>query len=706
MKKILTILSLPLTLCISDIQASTDIVLGGVELRVDTVYHAKIGPGTTRTQLHLSGSQPLDVHYITVNLKNTGVKLRATRADSSNGLQKTSDMAKKLTSATSMAIAGVNGDFYDVTSTYPDGSTRPRMTTYTTIVDNEILHTSPQAYQFIVDNAGVPLISSLDFSNSTISIGTSSVSFGGVNVESINYSGDAAPDNAVTLYNEHGWKSPYQTQFAGNCAEVSAIPVEISDEAGTVSGTYKITSAATSTGNSMIPEGGCVLLGRGTGADFINSLSVGDIVTIDCKASVNGSININPVLAIGGNPRTVSNNIALESDGTRPDAVELHPRTGVGINADGSEIVMMVVDGRGESVGVTTRQLGDLLVYAGVSEGLNFDGGGSSTCWTQPFGVINTCSDSSGERTVADALFVTAEGDVKDTQIAEIRFEAWRHEAIQNSSWTPVILAYNAAGILINTDLKGCILDCPQSLGEISSSGAFLATGKGSGIVTAKYNGLKAETIVSVREMYASNLVEEISDWNVNASLIKNQKLSKLADGIAVDYTMGTSTGSASLTMVGRKALKEDSEFLKIVVKPTTAAINKLVINLKAANSSSTTKIQYNNIPLNQEYPIQINLKEYFDIYNTENLPITFVSMVITPGDAAKTDGRIEFPEISSLSPIESSSAIDEIFTDNEVIEDLSEIEYYDLTGIKVNNPCKGLYIRRQGSKVSKIYIK
>ena len=36
----------------------------------------------------------------------------------------------------------------------------------------------------------------------------------------------------------------------------------------------------------------------------------------------------------------------------------------------------------------------------------------------------------------------------------------------------------------------------------------------------------------------------------------------------------------------------------------------------------------------------------------------------------------------------------------------IAPIEYYNIQGLRVSNPDKGLYIRRQGSKVSKIVIR
>ena len=35
-----------------------------------------------------------------------------------------------------------------------------------------------------------------------------------------------------------------------------------------------------------------------------------------------------------------------------------------------------------------------------------------------------------------------------------------------------------------------------------------------------------------------------------------------------------------------------------------------------------------------------------------------------------------------------------------------TEAEYYNLQGVRVDNPSAGLYIRRQGNKATKVYVK
>lgn len=60
---------------------------------------------------------------------------------------------------------------------------------------------------------------------------------------------------------------------------------------------------------------------------------------------------------------------------------DLHPRTAVGTGDGGRTLFLVAVDGRqsGYSEGVTTGELGSLLLHLGADFGLNLDGGGTST---------------------------------------------------------------------------------------------------------------------------------------------------------------------------------------------------------------------------------------------------------------------------------------------------------------------------------------
>lgn len=701
MKKILTLIAIATSL--QGVSASTTITLGNVELSLDTIYHAKIGPGITRTQLHLSGSQPIDVHYITIDRNSNGISFRATRGVSANGLEKTSEMGKRITGNGQIAIAGINGDFFDVTSTYPDGSTRPRMTTYTTIIDGEIHRTSPQGHQFVVDASGNPYITLLDFSSGTISCGERSVSLGGVNIENINYSGDSAPDNAVTIYTGKGWKSTYQSQYKGNCAEIAAIPIDdnyINTESVC---SFRIKGTYESSGNMIIPENGCVLFGRGTGKTFIESLSEGDIVTINPEIRNHDGKSLIPVLSVGGNPPVVSKGIALESDGTRPDAVDLHPRTGVGISKDGSKVIFMTVDGRGVSIGVTTRQLGDLLVHAGAEEGLNFDGGGSSTCWTSPFGVINKCSDAAGERTVANSLFAVAEGNATDKIISEIRFEGWKYSLMQEEMLTPIIYGYNAAGILIDTNLDGAILSCPESLGTIDDSQRkFIASGT-TGMLRAEYNGLEAKVPVEIISTDYKAISSDPADWSITKTQVKTTTLSNNNNTWVLDYQMGPTVNNPSINMKTALTIEGKPLGMRIGVASKTSADTKVSVAIKAANESTpkTFAIEEKDAP----FCGIIKFADKFNLSDEAIYPLTFSFISVKPAEPKTETGQIIFSNMDFI--YSKSSVIDEIHPDDINVDNITE-EWYSITGVRMNpsNLTPGIYICRKGSSTKKILIK
>ncbi len=79
---------------------------------------------------------------------------------------------------------------------------------------------------------------------------------------------------------------------------------------------------------------------------------------------------------------------AVTHDGTR------HPRTALGLTADGHTLMMVVVEGRAESAtGATVRELALLLRRLGAWEGMKLDGGGSSTMFVAPLGTVNHPSD-------------------------------------------------------------------------------------------------------------------------------------------------------------------------------------------------------------------------------------------------------------------------------------------------------------------------
>jgi muramoyltetrapeptide carboxypeptidase len=91
---------------------------------------------------------------------------------------------------------------------------------------------------------------------------------------------------------------------------------------------------------------------------------------------------------------------------SRVFALARHPRTALGVRADGT-LLLLTVDGRHpeRSVGMSLGELTALLRELGAVEAINLDGGGSTTMVVEGR-TVNRPSDPGGERENADALLV------------------------------------------------------------------------------------------------------------------------------------------------------------------------------------------------------------------------------------------------------------------------------------------------------------
>jgi hypothetical protein len=95
------------------------------------------------------------------------------------------------------------------------------------------------------------------------------------------------------------------------------------------------------------------------------------------------------------------------------DNKETHPRSAIGLSRDGRYLILMTIDGRqtGYSEGATTAETGEWLRRLGAHNGLNLDGGGSTTLVIEgPEGNPLLLNSPSGkyERWVANHLGVFA----------------------------------------------------------------------------------------------------------------------------------------------------------------------------------------------------------------------------------------------------------------------------------------------------------
>ena len=144
---------------------------------------------------------------------------------------------------------------------------------------------------------------------------------------------------------------------------------------------------------------------QGAGATAIKAMAPGDRVTLSWSFGWPHVMD-----SIGGMPQLVDGglNVARTCGSYFCDR---NPRTGVGVTADGT-VLLVVVDGRSrDSVGMTLIQFARAFIDLGAVEALNLDGGGSSAMWIRGRGVVSDPSDSGGERAVVNAIVVLPGAD-------------------------------------------------------------------------------------------------------------------------------------------------------------------------------------------------------------------------------------------------------------------------------------------------------
>ena len=302
----------------------------------------------------------------------------------------------------------------------------------------------------------------------------------------VTYAGELTHNETTyTIHNVNGSRSTDQlvlyNRYVGNYTHTNAygyeIPVSLADgEKWGLNKTMKLKVAGTGSaaGNMAIAENGAVLSGHGTSADFLQTLQPGDELEIKIMLQLEDGSYPDINCMVGGDRKILENGEVLETDWA-----ELHPRTAIGYSADRSKVYMLVVDGRqgGYSDGATTKQMADMMKFAGAANAMNLDGGGSSGMYIEKYGQVNSPSDGH-ERAVSNGIFVVSNAP-DDNTVAEILCTSAYYSLPKNGIFTPHFMGYNQYGYLIDTDLQGVTLRCDESLGYIKGTDTFVASGDG-----------------------------------------------------------------------------------------------------------------------------------------------------------------------------------------------------------------------------------
>ncbi len=356
----------------------------------------EIAPGIFHKKI-VNPKDTLVINIIKINLQSGKYKIEAVKAGNLlRETETTSSVCENLTDEGYDVIAGINADFFKA-----DGEIINNMISFGNFVKavtGSPYDTKKYIYsQFALSPDNKPWIEQFSFNGRVIFNDNISA-----RLKRINSVTDSA---SITLYNHFNGS---ETPSENNNYNSEVILFKLKKSGDTLFA--KVKSPVFHGGGTAIPEAGYVLSGNNFYAALIDSLTQpGDTL----KLLLQFAPDFGPFETLtGGWPRLIKDgkNYAIYADSlegtfTRFSTVK-HPRTGIGFSKDSTTFFMFTVDGRQESSsGMSLYDFADLMISEGVYQGLNLDGGGSTTMVIQNK-VINNPSDFTGERAVGSSLLV------------------------------------------------------------------------------------------------------------------------------------------------------------------------------------------------------------------------------------------------------------------------------------------------------------
>jgi len=179
--------------------------------------------------------------------------------------------------------------------------------------------------------------------------------------------------------------------------------------------------------------------------------------------------------ALGGMPNLVKNGekYVTTSEEQADSIAGVNSRTAI-CKTSSNHFLMIAVDGRASGrTGMTLDNLAQYLLWLGCSDGINLDGGGSTTMWISTNGVVNHPSEGS-ERSVSNGLFV---------YYSENTPPVIEHQPINESYRTDIVIS---ATVLDDTQLKAVNLKF-KNISDIDFVSRAMAN-KGNNIFEAVIN--------------------------------------------------------------------------------------------------------------------------------------------------------------------------------------------------------------------------
>ncbi|MFC9125423.1 phosphodiester glycosidase family protein [Streptomyces sp. NPDC057099] len=366
----------------------------------------RVAPGVTYEHFDIQAAKGVThAHVLKVDLGNPRVQVDLLYPGAVASRAPVSRMADA-----QGAVAGVNGDFFNITETQHPGVEATGASVGPAITAGRTLKAAvPNGQRF------GPELPPGTTTEDVLGVGTD----GRARLDrlaldgSVRASGTRLPLGGLNQYALPVGSVGAFTSEWGSASRVRATCGTDTDRAAPCStDTYEVTvrdgrvvSAADTPGRGPIAAGTTVLVGREAGAQQLRKFSTGEPVEIE-HALVAATSGVPYRLAVGGYP-VLSGGRPLPGLDDRTSAV----RTAVGLADDGRRMLLLALDGgTAYRSGLTIAEVADTMRRLGSQDALSLDGGGSSTLVARKSGAstVSVRNHPSGgaERAVPNGIGV------------------------------------------------------------------------------------------------------------------------------------------------------------------------------------------------------------------------------------------------------------------------------------------------------------
>ncbi|MER7838109.1 phosphodiester glycosidase family protein [Streptomyces sp. NPDC096040] len=366
----------------------------------------QLASGVTYRQFDVPAAKgTVHAHLLTVDLTNPHVHVDLLHPGTVAARSPVSTMADA-----AGAVAGVNGDFFNITETQHPGVEATGASVGPAIADGRLLKAAvPKAQRFgpslppgtdTTDVFGVGMDRRARLDRLTL-VGTVRTPAGNLALRGLNQY--ALAQDSIGAYTAAWGSASRKRATCGSdtnrAAECSTDTYEVRIRGG------KVVATSTSPGSGAITSGTTVLLGREAGADKLRDLTAGERVTVR-KQMVASASRVPYRFAVGGYP-VLRGGEPLAGLNDTTAAV----RTAVGYASGGHKLLLLALDGAvAYRSGMTIAEVADEMRELGAIDAFSLDGGGSTTLVARTAGdktvsVLNHPTESP-ERAVANGIGV------------------------------------------------------------------------------------------------------------------------------------------------------------------------------------------------------------------------------------------------------------------------------------------------------------